>query len=205
MAGRQLTQGERSDASKRALVEATMRIIADEGYRSTTVARIQEEAGVSRGLVGYHFGSKKGLMEAVLVAIRDSYISQVLEDRNERDLPGLDAIVLMLDSYLSRLGDDPVPAKVVLVLALESVGDLAEIRAAIATRLAETRGEFEDWLVRGIADGTVRKDADPAGTAVYLGGILRGITLQFLVDPEGFDLDGARRAAISSVTNGLRP
>ncbi|QKG21381.1 TetR/AcrR family transcriptional regulator [Actinomadura verrucosospora] len=204
MAGRQLTQGERSDASKRALVDATMRIIADEGYRSTTVARIQEEAGVSRGLVGYHFGSKQGLMEAVLTTIRDSYVSQVLR-RKEQDLPGLEAIELMLDSYLSRLGRDPVPAKVVLVLALESVGDLAELRQAMATRLAEMRAEFEEWIVRGIEDGTVRADADPAGTAVYLGGILRGITLQFLVDPDGFDLDEARRAAVSSVVNGLRP
>lgn len=206
MAGRErLTQGERTEASKRVLLDATMRVLAEEGYRNTTVARIQDVAGVSRGLVGYHFGSKHGLMEAVITAIRDSYISQVLDAQRQQDLPGLDAIVLMIDSYLSRLGQNPTPAKVMLVLSLESVGELPELRGAMRTRLAEMRQEFAEWLVRGVDDRTVHPDVDPAATAAYLEGVLRGITLQFLIDPDGFDLDDARQAAITSIMRGLRP
>lgn len=202
MAGRQrLTQGERTEASRQTLVDATMRVLAKEGYRNATVARIQDVAGVSRGLVGYHFGSKLGLMEAVITAIRDSYVSQALAGQD--DLSGLDAIVLMIDAYLTRLAQNPTPAKVVLVLAMESVGELPEIRDAMRSRLAEMRAEFTDWLQRGIQDKTVRADVDPPATAVYLEGVLRGVTLQFLVDPDGFDLNAARQATITATTRSL--
>ena len=52
---------------RRQLIEATIATIAQRGYRAATIAAIAETAGVSAGLVAFHFGDKDGLLEATLL------------------------------------------------------------------------------------------------------------------------------------------
>ena len=44
------------------LISATLRVVADEGIENTTVAKICEAAGVSRGLANHYFHSKEELL-----------------------------------------------------------------------------------------------------------------------------------------------
>lgn len=48
------------------LIEATVRVIARYGLRGLTYRSVAAEAGVTHGLVGYHFGSLEKLMHATL-------------------------------------------------------------------------------------------------------------------------------------------
>lgn len=44
------------------LVAATLRVVATEGIENTTIAKICEAAGVSRGLANHYFQSKEELL-----------------------------------------------------------------------------------------------------------------------------------------------
>lgn len=55
------------------LIEATIRVLAREGYARTTLTRVAEAAGVSHGLVNFHFASKEGLLSECLVYLADEY------------------------------------------------------------------------------------------------------------------------------------
>lgn len=48
------------------LIDATVETIAALGFSATTLAEIAKRAGVSTGLVAFHFGDKDGLLEATL-------------------------------------------------------------------------------------------------------------------------------------------
>ena len=50
------------DASRLALIEATLDSIAEDGLGETTVSNIIARAGLSRGMVHLHFGSKDALL-----------------------------------------------------------------------------------------------------------------------------------------------
>ena len=50
------------DASRMALIEATLDSIAEDGLTETTVSNIIARAGLSRGMVHLHFGSKDKLL-----------------------------------------------------------------------------------------------------------------------------------------------
>ena len=50
------------EVRRKSLIEATTRSIAKYGYAGTTIERICTEAGVSRGLINHHFGSKEELI-----------------------------------------------------------------------------------------------------------------------------------------------
>jgi TetR/AcrR family transcriptional regulator, regulator of biofilm formation and stress response len=50
-----------------ALVMAAIEVVAARGLRGLTIRSVAERAGVSHGLVRFHFGSRAGLVEATLV------------------------------------------------------------------------------------------------------------------------------------------
>ncbi len=54
-----------------------MRCLVEFGYAGTTTQRIQEEAGVSRGALLHHFGSKTDLLVAAIHHIADIRLADV--------------------------------------------------------------------------------------------------------------------------------
>src|SRR5690348_3474034 len=56
----------RRDATRQKLFEATMALIAEQGFSDTTVDQIAERAGVAKGTVYYNFASKSVLFEELL-------------------------------------------------------------------------------------------------------------------------------------------
>jgi AcrR family transcriptional regulator len=196
------TQPERTEASRRALIEATIEVLAGEGYRAATVARIQEASGLSRGLVGYHFGSKGKLMEAVVDSIRTQYREQTAAVQNRANMTGLQQVLEMFDSYLTRLARNPKPAKVMLILAIESGAEDTAVRHAVREAYAMIRETYVGMLRTGMADGTIRRSLDPEAHAGVLQGMLRGIVLQYSLDPE-VDLEAMKNAALASLEHDL--
>lgn len=61
-----LTQQERRDATRLKLLDATIGCLVDIGYAGTTLQRVQERAGVSRGALLHHFACKEDLLVAAV-------------------------------------------------------------------------------------------------------------------------------------------
>lgn len=190
------TQDERSEAARRTLVAAAIEILADEGYRRLTFTRIQEVAGLSRGLVNYHFGSKVALVEGVIATIREQYHDQAQHDPRRT---GHDEVRGMVATYLERFTADPRPAKVMLVLGTDSIGEPGPVTAAVRETYQSFRDDLREYMVRGLADGSIRPGIDPGAHAIVIEAFLRGIVLQYLVDPTHVDLESVTAAAFETV------
>ncbi|MEO9870270.1 TetR/AcrR family transcriptional regulator [Ekhidna sp.] len=48
------------------ILNAALVLFAEEGYKSTSTSKVSKKAGVSEGLIFRHFGSKEGLLDAIL-------------------------------------------------------------------------------------------------------------------------------------------
>lgn len=200
---RPLTQDERREASRRAIIDAAIKVLAEEGYRRMTFVRIQELAGISRGLINYYFSSKANLVSEVIRSVRDTYASEATGRLRDNRSTGLDAVLEIVNSYLVRLAGNPHPATVMLVLAMTVDAGEPEVRDAVQLRFAEMRDELRGWIEAGISDGTLRDDLDAGACAGVVEGILRGVALQYSVDRKEFDLDSTRVAALSLVRAAL--
>src|SRR5215467_6337245 len=55
------------------LIEATIDSLAKRGYAETTMADVADGAGLSRGIVNFHFESKEKLLVATLQHMYDEY------------------------------------------------------------------------------------------------------------------------------------
>lgn len=199
-----LRQEERTDAARRTLIEATVKVIATEGYRKATFSRIQEVSGISRGLIGYHFGTKRVLVEEVAKSIRTSYWEQS-RSRAPQGLSGRAGLDDAISNYLNRLALDPWPAKVMLVLGAECISEHSSIHAAVQEGYAELRGELRRFIELGLRDGSIRAGLDAVGYAAIFEALIRGTVLQYLLEPETFDLAAAQRAAADIVAQLAAP
>lgn len=57
---------ERADRTRELVIEETVRCIREEGFSAASTRHIIERAGVSTGVVQYHFGDRDGLLAAVI-------------------------------------------------------------------------------------------------------------------------------------------
>lgn len=64
------------ESRRKQITEATIECLARDGWHGTTLATIAAEAGISRGLLSYHFNDRDGLYEAVLESVVADVIGQ---------------------------------------------------------------------------------------------------------------------------------
>ena len=134
--------------------DAALACFAEAGVAATTVRQVAERARVSPALVIHHFGSKAALRKAC-----DAYVAAFLRERKTAAMragPGLDPLALL------RPEDDRVP----LLGYLARV--LAEGSPEVDALVDELVADAERYLREGVASGSVRPLADPAGVAAVL-------------------------------------
>jgi AcrR family transcriptional regulator len=92
---------ERSAGTRRALVDATVDILRNEGFAAATARTIAARAGCNQGLVFYHFGSVVNLLLAALDEVsrerRTRYEAALAGIRNPSELVDLAARVFTED------------------------------------------------------------------------------------------------------------
>ncbi len=74
-----MTQGEKSERSQTAILQAALHLFSRQGYRGTSIREIATEAGLSTGNVYHHFPDKETLFTTLL--------SQYWEDIDDPELP----------------------------------------------------------------------------------------------------------------------
>jgi AcrR family transcriptional regulator len=72
------TQGERSAAMQRRLLDATIAALFEKGYGGTTTLEVQQRAGVSRGALLHHYASRADLMVAAVEHLLRERMAEVL-------------------------------------------------------------------------------------------------------------------------------
>jgi AcrR family transcriptional regulator len=57
------------DERREQIIGGCVEVLASEGYRNASLARIAQAAGVSKGLISHYFGDRETLMEQTAIAI----------------------------------------------------------------------------------------------------------------------------------------
>lgn len=182
------TQIERRAASERRLLDATARIVAAKGSAGATYDAVAREAGCSRGLASYHFGTKDALLAALLGDVLQQLREQVLQPRRGTDVSGLEALAGAMRAFILLLHGPGHAARAVYVLLGEALGSRPELLPYVNEYQRELRAAVREWVVEGIQAGEIRSDLEPDAIAVMAVGVLRGIGLQHLSDPDAVDL-----------------
>ena len=124
------TQAERRDESERRLLRAAVELIADHGVSAATFEAVGQRAGYSRGLATQKFGSKQGMIEALIARLheqQDEALAQAGIDR----APGFEALLGYVDHYLRQLGKDAESRAYFMLLADAAFSTTSGTSAAV--------------------------------------------------------------------------
>ena len=170
------TQRERREETERKELAAATALIAKHGSRALTLAEVGGAAGYSRGIVSHHFGSRENLLRAVM---RDAQ-AFTLPDVGES---AADWLAETVRAYLKNVTHRRPSARAFLQMWGDAIAADPVLMPLYAEQDANFRRLLADKVREGIADGSVRADADPEAMAVSLVGLVRGIALQLISTP----------------------
>lgn len=195
--------GARSDGEKRGrkasrevrrqqLIEATIDSLARRGYAETTMADVADGAGLSRGIVNFHFESKEKLLVATLQHMSDEYAAH-------------------WRAALQRAGDDPARRLAALVAADfdRAVCNKRKLAAWCAFwGEAKSRPTYQALCgARDVAYQNLILDLcrrlkeeggyayDPQGIALSISAVLEGLWLRLMMGGEEVTRESALRGA----------
>ncbi len=196
----------RSERSTEALLDAAAELVAEGGLAAMTFAAIGDRAGYSRGLVTARFGSKSGLVEALIRRVWGELRRAGIVPLASR-ASGLDSLVGLVDGIREQALNNERDMRAMNALIFEALhaDDVLQVRMAAFSDAM--RAETSAALRRGLADGSVRSGADPARGAAVITSALIGIAYQWLLHAEEYDVDAAYGALRDQVraAYGARP
>ena len=164
------------------IVDAMRTCIATRGIAGATFEHVSREAGVSRGLLHYYFGTKERLLIEVLrgdAEVRIGALDEPLEAATTAD-EVLDVFVAGAEEILQS-----DPGFYVLIFELFTAGrQNTEIQAELAQVYESSRRHVAEILSRKEAEGVLSLRFDAETTVTFMFGAADGAALQRLTNPD---------------------
>lgn len=163
------------------IVDAMRDSVAKRGAAASTFEHVAREAGVSRGLLHYYFGTKERLL--VEVARRDTEIRVARLDEPLAKAKTVDDVLDVLVSSLTDLIDNE-PAYFLLLYELFSAGRRnPDIRHEVGQLFDRTRSHVAEILKAKEREGVLKLNQEAEAIVSYLFAVGDGFALQALSDP----------------------
>ena len=162
------------------IVESMRASVAARGIAGATFDHVASEAGVSRGLLHYHFGTKEQLLIEVVRRECDVRLER-LERAIEAAGSAEDVLDALVRSFEDWLGDGPAPVMIYEMLTLAQRNE--EIAAELAELGRRTRSHLGDALERKRAGGVLSLRVDPELAAMFLFALADGVIVRRLSEP----------------------
>jgi AcrR family transcriptional regulator len=168
------------------IVEAMRASVGRRGAAGSTFDHVAKEAGVSRGLLHYYFGSKEQLL--VEVVRHDCELRIEAMDERLARADSADAMVQALVSQLEAFVQDEPATQAVVYEMLSASRHSEEIRAELAELYRRWRAHLAEALREKEKEGVISLRADAESVASVLFALGDGMGIQLISDP-GFDSD----------------
>ena len=189
---------------RRQILDAAIRVFARQGFHSTRVSDIADEAGVAYGLVYHYFRSKDEVLNELFSERWSLLLGAIEETDHGEQTPRakLEAVAaFIVDSYRH----DPELMKVIIVEVTRAANSFGR------THLPEIRRAYESIakiVAEGQAAGAFRRDIDPIFASMSFYGaieqLLSGWIFEVIPAAET-DFDQAKELVVATICDGLEP
>ena len=173
-------------ARQKQIQEIAREIFSNVGFKQTSLAEIAEVAGISKGVIIYHYGSKAELGKAVLHDILDNY-GALLRERAKEQATARDSLLELPTFWATYVKQNRNPF-LLYIDVLGSFGDIEEKRAFMA-EANRTQREFLVGLIEDCKKEGMFASLPSGALADVIQAALDGLMEQYSVDPKAIDLD----------------
>jgi TetR/AcrR family acrAB operon transcriptional repressor len=191
------THAERRREAESRILQAAFEIVAKRGVDQLTLAEAGEEAGYSRALAAHYFNGREELLAAVAQHVVEKYRERVVELR--APMPdGRESLLARIAFYMDDNRGWPQQLKAFYEV-MEAGLRWPRITEVVARINREITERFAAQIRAAQARGEIRADVDAISESIAIWGTMRGVMTQWLIAPDGVDLDRVRDAYIASL------
>src|SRR4051794_19714702 len=164
------------------IVEAMRRSVAQRGVAGSTFDHVAGEAGVSRGLLHYYFGTKERLL--VEVVRRDCELRLAVLDEQLGGARTAEDFISTLVSQLDLVVRHEPETWIVIYELFSLSRHHADIAAELSELLRRTRDRVAALLAAKQDEGVLDLHAEPEAITDVLFALGDGLALRMLAEPE---------------------
>jgi AcrR family transcriptional regulator len=147
-----VTQTQRSQATRRALIDAGRQLFAERGYTAVSVGELVELAGVTTGALYHQFASKEGLFKVVYAEVVQEVSARIIKARESSRDPSLVAdCEIYLDACVNPAFHRIVLVDGPAVMGWNQVLDTAQFVVEGTLAAARERDELADPPTESLA------------------------------------------------------
>jgi AcrR family transcriptional regulator len=164
----------RGAARREQILDEAVELFAERGYRGSGLLELAKRLGTSHVLILHHFGTKEGLLRAV-VDRREQIMEQLVEQVEGTGIIGLTDIHPPFEpEVLTRLET---------VLRVENLDAGDPLHDYFVEKIQRTRNVIANEIRTGQERGEIRSDIDPELKAVEIVAFGIGMETQSLLTP----------------------
>ncbi len=172
---------------KRAIIlEAAVEVFAEKTFMGASVSMISKKAGVSKGLLYNYFESKEDLLKQIIFEGFEEF-AQVFAPNKDGILTE-DEFKFFIDETFRLLESDIHFWKLYFSIVMQP-----DVMLLVQDKIMEMIGPFLQSLVEYYEKKGV---ANPVAYARLMGSIMDGVSMNYLVDPEGFPVEDIKKIII---------
>jgi TetR/AcrR family transcriptional repressor of bet genes len=171
--GPKLPEQERCDA----ILAASYQIALTEGLDAVTARRVATAAGISPGLVFFHFQSKDGLLQALLDVLLDGTLD-ALTDPGLADLAPWDRLERMIRVELERLAEYHAGVELLFAFYFSRRDDV------FRSRIEASFGRYLEAFLPVCREVTAESDRSGDDLAATVVALIQGASIQAIRNPD---------------------
>ncbi len=192
---------QRSEETRKSILEAATHLFSRSGYDATGVAEICQAAGVSKGAFYHHFPTK----QALFLALLNSYLTGIdsgfeLMRREDHSVPNV--IVQMAEMAGSLFQSVDVHLSIFLEFWTQANHDPQVWEAAIAP-YRRYQSYFAKLIQEGIVEGSIQP-VDAQLAARVLVSLAMGLLMESLFDRSITDWQSEAKQSVVLLMKGIR-
>ena len=175
------------DEREHAFKQAALKVFSSKGYHNTTMSEIAMEAGFGKGTLYWYWKSKEELYFALVEESHNEFIGLVSEAA-DREGDALEKLYWLGNEIIDLHYRHRDYTKLSWKMRAEELEAFSvEYVERLRHNSNEIKEKLEEIISQGIDEGLL-PPADPYYLACMLLGLMEGMEIQWLEDPETFDL-----------------
>jgi AcrR family transcriptional regulator len=189
---------------RRQILDAAIRVFARQGFHSTRVSDIADEAGVAYGLVYHYFKSKEEVLNELFTE-RWSLLLAAIDEADADSRPPRAKLETVAAFIIESYRHDPELMKVIIVEVTRAANSFGQ------THLPEIRRAYDSIariVEEGQESGAFRSDIDPAFASMSFYGAIEQLLSGWIFDlipAADSDFAKAKDFVVATICDGLEP
>jgi AcrR family transcriptional regulator len=189
----------RGDTTRERVIAEAAACVVDEGFAGASASRIAERAGVTWGVIQYHFGDRAGLFSAVAHAGYEQF-QACLDDAPMPETPLRARVAAVVDAGWRAYGSPLGRASLEILINTRSSRASDPEHAAELLESARGRNRIGEQLL-----GSRRPGRSRGAIEQLLWAALRGFAMTLMFTPSDHDFAAEREALVDVLTAALEP